>query len=68
MDRTAVLISVGYRVRNFRGRHDSWIIVQHHMVGGGDTSAEWVGLGAAFGNSYMEAMLICGVPRTLNTI
>ena len=32
------------------------------------TSAAWVGLRAAFGNPYMEAILNCRVPRTLNKI
>ena len=42
--------------------------MHHHRVGGVTAAATWVGIGAAFGNSYMEAILICGVPRKLNTI
>ena len=33
--RTAVLMSVGSRVRNFRGRHGSCRLVHCHRVGGG---------------------------------
>ena len=32
------------------------------------TAVAWVGLGAAFGKPYMEAILTCRVPRKLNTI
>ena len=35
-DRTAVLMSLGSRVRNFRGRHGSWRLVHHHRMGGSD--------------------------------
>ena len=65
---TAVLISVGYRVRNFRGRNGSWKLVHHHRVGRVNTVAAWVGLGDAFGNPYIEAILSCGFMRTLNKI
>ena len=34
MYRMAVLMSVGSRVRNFRVRHGSWLLVHHHRVGG----------------------------------
>ena len=68
MDSTEVLMYVGSRVRNFRVRHGYWQLVHHHMVGGVTTDAAWVGPGAAFGNPYMEAILNCGVPITLNTI
>ena len=67
-DRTAVLISVGSRVRNFRGRHGSWRLVHHHMMGGVTTAAAWVGLGVDFGKPSMEAILSCVLPRILNTI
>ena len=67
-DRKEVLISVGYRVIKFRGRHRSWRLVHHHRVGVMTKNEVWVGLGAASGNSSMEAILRCGVPRTLNKI
>ena len=67
-DRTAVLMSVGYRVIKFRGRHGSWRLVHHHRVGGVTTAAAWAEIGAAFGNPSMEAILSCGFPGTLNTI
>ena len=49
-DITSVLMSMGYRVRYFRGRHGSWRPVHHYMVGRVTTAAECLGLGAAFGN------------------
>ena len=61
-------MSVGYIFKKFRGIHGSCLLVHHHRVGGVTTSAAWVGLGAAFGNPSREAILSCGVPRTLNTI
>ena len=42
--------------------------MHQHRVGVVNTNAEWVGLGMAFGNPYMESIPSCGVPRTLNTI
>ena len=36
--------------------------------GGVTTAVSWVGIGEAFGEPYMEAIMSCGVPRTLNTI
>ena len=67
-DRTLVLMYVGYRYRNFRGRHVYWRLVHHHRVGGVNNDSVWVGIWAAFGNPYMEAILSFGVPKTLNTI
>ena len=67
-DRTTVLIYVGYRVRKFRGRHGYWQLVYHYGVEGVTTAAAWVGLGAAFGNPFIEALLSCGFPRTFITI
>ena len=64
-------MSMGYRVINFKVIHGSWILVHHHRVGGGGgggTAAAGVGLGADFVNPFMEDILSCGVPRTLNTI
>ena len=60
----AVLMSVAYRVRNFKGRHGYWRLVHHHRVGVVTIAAAWVGLGAAFGNLYMEAILSCIFLRT----
>ena len=57
MDMMAVLMSVGYRVKYFRGRHGSWQPVHHHKVGGATTAAAWVELGDAFGKPSMEAIL-----------
>ena len=56
-DIRSVLMSGGYRVRKFRVIHRSWQLVHHHRVGGVTTNAEWVGLGASFGNQSMEAIL-----------
>ena len=67
-DRTAFLMCVGLRFRNFRGIHGSWKLVHHHRVGKVTTAALWVGLGDAIGDRSMEDILICGVPRTLYTI
>ena len=67
-DRTTLLMSVGYRVRKSRGRHGYWQLVHHHRVEGATTAAAWVGLGAAFGNPFMEAILSYVFPRMLNTI
>ena len=61
-------MSVVSRVRNFRGIYGSWRLVHHHRVEVVTTAAVWVGIGASFGNPSMEAVLSCGVPRTLNTI
>ena len=65
-DRTAMLMSVGSRIRNFRVRHGHWQLVHHHRVGGVTTDAAWEGLGAAFGIPYMDAILSCGDLRMLN--
>ena len=59
---------LGYRVRNFRVRHGSWQQVHHHMVGGVNTAAAWERLGGDFGDLSMEAILVCRVSITLNTI
>ena len=67
-DRTAVLMSVGSRVRNFRVINGPWRLVHHHRVGVLTTVAAWMGLGEDFGNPYMEAILSCGVLSTLNKI
>ena len=67
-DRTSVLMFVESRVRKFRGRHGSCQLVHHHRVGRETTPSVWVGLGSAFGNPSMEAILSCGVPATLNKI
>ena len=61
-------MSVGYRIRNFRGIHGSWRLGHHKRVEGVTTSAAWLGLRAAFGDPSMEAVLSCGVPRTLNKV
>ena len=61
-------MSVVYRFKNFRGRNWSWRLVHYHRVGGATTAAAWVGLGAAFGKPYMETILSCGVPMTLNKV
>ena len=37
--------------------------MHHHRLGGVNTAAVWVGIGAAFGNPHMEAILSCGVTR-----
>ena len=50
-------MSVGSRVRNFMVIHGSWQLVHHHRVGGVTTTAVLVGLGAAFANLSMEAIL-----------
>ena len=63
-DSTAMLMSVASRVRNFRGRHGYWKLVHQHRVGMVTTAAAWVGLGAAFGNLSMEAILSCKFLRT----
>ena len=63
MDRMAVLMYVRSRIRNFSGRHGSWRLVHHHRVGVATTSSEWAGIGAAFGNPYLEAILSYGVQR-----
>ena len=63
-----VLMYVWYIVINFRGRHGSWRLVHYHRVVGVTTTAEWVGLGSAFGNPSMEAILSCKVTSTLNSI
>ena len=68
MDRTSVLMSLGYRIRNFRGIHGSWWLIHHHRVGRVTNDAAWVRIGSAFGNPSMEAILSCGVLRTLKTI
>ena len=62
------MIYVGYRVRKFRGRHGYWQLVYHYGVEGVTTAAAWVGLGAAFGNPFMEAILSYVFPRMLNKI
>ena len=67
-DRLVLLMSVGYRIRNFRGIHGSWRLGHHNRVEGVTTSAAWLGLWAAFGGPSMEAVLSCGVPRTLNKV
>ena len=66
--RASVLMSVGYRVRNLRGRHRYWQLVHHHRVGGVTNVELWVGIAADFGNQSIEAILSCRFPRTLNTI
>ena len=59
-------MSLGSIVRNSIGRHGSWMLVHHHRLECGYLcSMGWDR--AAFGNLYMEAILSCGVPRTLNT-
>ena len=63
-----LLVSVGYIVINIRGRHRLWRLVHHLRVGVVTTAAVWVGLEAAFGDPSMDAILICGIPSTLNTI
>ena len=66
--RTEVLMYVESRDRNFRGRHRLCKLFNQHRVGGVTTAAAWFGIGASFENPYMEAILICGVLRKLNTI
>ena len=68
MDRTVVFIFVGSRVRNFRGRHGSWQLVNHQRVGGVTTAAVWTGIGSAFRKPSMEVIISCRVPKTLKTI
>ena len=65
IDRTELLMYMGYRVRKIRGRHGSWRLVHHHRVGAVDIAAVWLGLGEALGNPSMEDILSCVVPRTL---
>ena len=67
-DRTELLMSLGSIVINFRVRHGSWKLVHCHRVRVVTTNALWVGLGGAFGNQSIEAILSCGVLRELNTI
>ena len=42
--------------------------MHHHRLGGVNTAAVWVGIGASFGNPHMESILICRVTSTLNKI
>ena len=65
---TEVLMSVGSRVRNFRGIHGSWLLVHQHRMGVVTTAVAWVGLGDDFGNPSMEAILSGVDTRTFNTI
>ena len=62
-DRKAVLIYVGSRVRNFRGRHGHWRLLYYPRVELVTAAAVWLGIGAAFGNAFMVAILSYGVPR-----
>ena len=64
----SVLVSVGYINRKYRRRHNSLRLVHHHRVVGVTSTVYWVGIGEEFGNPYMEAILICRVTITLNTI
>ena len=68
IDSTEALMSIGYRIINFKKIHGSWRLVNHHRVGWMATAEYWVGLGASFGNLSTEDILSCGVPRTLNKI
>ena len=52
MYRMAVLMSVGSRVRNFRVRHGSWLLVHHHRVGGVNTATAWVVLGGGLWETF----------------
>ena len=58
----------GMRVGYFMIRNVSWRLVHHHRVGELTTGAAWVELGVNFGDLAMEAILSCGIPRTLSTV
>ena len=66
-DRKSVLMSVVSRVINFRVIHGFWKLVYHHRLGGVTTNSACVGIGEAFGNPSMEAIMSCKFPRTLTT-
>ena len=66
--RTEVLMYVGSRVRNLRGRQRYWRLKNHHRLRGVTTAAVWVGLREDFGKPSLEAILRYGVPSTLDTI
>ena len=66
--RMEALLSGKKRARYFGIRNVSWRHVNHHRLGEVNSYVAWVGLIGDFGQPSMEAILIYGVPRTVNSV